>query len=183
MSQALHPALIEVTQRIVARSATSRSAYLRRLQEAVASAPARRTLGCGNLAHATSRVFDGGGLAAARRDRPNVAIVIAYNDMFSAHQPFSTYPAVLRRAVLRAGGVAQLAGGEPAMCDGVTQAGMEPCPICHASAGPGSHAIRFLATETGARSRSSRAAAALRPVQRPPEAASILRSRDAWRII
>jgi phosphogluconate dehydratase len=127
MPAPLHPAVAEVTKRVVARSVDTRAAYLERIAAAGERGPARGRLGCANLAH---------GLAACGADerplfgeaqRPNVAIVTSYNDMLSAHQPYATYPATLRRAVLAAGGVAQVAGGVPAMCDGITQgrAGME----------------------------------------------------------
>jgi phosphogluconate dehydratase len=123
----LHPALVEVTERVAVRSAGSRTAYLRRMQAAAADRPTRRSVGCGNLAHGTAACSEEEGALLRETERPNIAIVSAYNDMLSAHQPFSTYPAVLRRAALRAGGVAQVAGGVPAMCDGITQgrAGME----------------------------------------------------------
>ncbi|WP_062348839.1 phosphogluconate dehydratase [Herbidospora yilanensis] len=125
-----HPAVAEVTQRIVERSRESRTAYLSRVDADAAElrrrGPARGHLGCANLAH---------GFAAAGADkplvraatRPGVAIVTSYNDMLSAHQPYESYPPELKKAVRAAGGVAQVAGGVPAMCDGVTQgrAGME----------------------------------------------------------
>ncbi|HEY4278366.1 MAG TPA: dihydroxy-acid dehydratase, partial [Conexibacter sp.] len=123
----MHPAVEQVTAAVAARSAASRSAYLEQIHAAAEEGPARGQLGCANLAH---------GIAACGNDerallrggtRPNIAIVTSYNDMLSAHQPFATYPNVLRRAVTSAGGVAQVAGGVPAMCDGITQgrAGME----------------------------------------------------------
>ncbi|MDA0166607.1 phosphogluconate dehydratase [Solirubrobacter ginsenosidimutans] len=123
----MHPVVMEVTARIAARSASSRSAYLDRIRAAGQNGPARGDLGCANLAH---------GLAACGADeklhlkaavRRNVAIVSSYNDMLSAHQPYERYPSILKKAVLQAGGVAQVAGGVPAMCDGITQgrAGME----------------------------------------------------------
>jgi len=124
---AVHPVVAEVTDRIVERSRTERAAYLSRIQDAAERGPARGRLACANLAHG----FAGAGTTdkAALRGfvKPNVAIVSAYNDMLSAHKPFETYPAQLKQAVMRAGGIAQFAGGVPAMCDGVTQgrAGME----------------------------------------------------------
>jgi phosphogluconate dehydratase len=123
----IHAAVAEVTQRIATRSAGSREAYLSRVRATAAAGPARRAMGCGNLAHGTAACSGQDGALLRESERPNIAIVSAYNDMLSAHQPFSTYPAVLRRAVLGAGGVAQVAGGVPAMCDGITQgrAGME----------------------------------------------------------
>ncbi len=123
----IHPVLATVTERIAERSAPEREAYLARIRAAANRGPARARLGCANLAH---------GFAAApeqeKRElrvglKPNIAIVSAYNDMLSAHQPFETYPRALKQAVLRAGGIAQFAGGVPAMCDGITQGrdGME----------------------------------------------------------
>ncbi|WP_122073196.1 phosphogluconate dehydratase [Pseudophaeobacter sp. EL27] len=118
--------LAEVTDRIIARSASSRRAYLERMEAAAGKGPARAHLSCSGQAHA---------YAAAGADQATLAqaslghlgIVTAYNDMLSAHQPFETYPALIREALRGAGGTAQVAGGVPAMCDGVTQgeAGME----------------------------------------------------------
>ncbi|GII63889.1 phosphogluconate dehydratase [Sphaerisporangium krabiense] len=121
----------EVTERLAERSAATRGAYLARVGAAAAEArrrgPARTALGCANLAHGFAACSPADKLALRGAERPGVAIVSAYNDMLSAHQPFETYPAILKRAVREAGGVAQFAGGVPAMCDGVTQgrAGME----------------------------------------------------------
>src|SRR6478735_7398252 len=122
----LHPVVAEVTARIRERSRDLRADYLGRMDDARASGPARLRLGCGNLAH---------GFAAAGDDKPrlrsgaggNIGIVTAYNDMLSAHQPMEHYPTLIRAAARGAGGSAQVAGGVPAMCDGVTQgrAGME----------------------------------------------------------
>ncbi|MGN6782988.1 MAG: phosphogluconate dehydratase, partial [Marmoricola sp.] len=122
-----HPVVERVTRRIQDRSRVPRAAYLAGIAEARQQGSARGGLACANLAHA---------LAAAEPEhkellqaslRPNVAIVTSYNDMLSAHQPFADFPRQLKRAALRAGGTAQVAGGVPAMCDGVTQgrAGME----------------------------------------------------------
>ena len=117
----------EVTARIAARSADSRSAYLERIRAAAADGPARGDLGCANLAHGFAACGADEKLHLRAGERRNVAIVSAYNDMLSAHQPLERYPAILKKAVLQAGGVAQFAGGVPAMCDGITQgrAGME----------------------------------------------------------
>ncbi|MBP2368085.1 phosphogluconate dehydratase [Pseudonocardia parietis] len=125
----LHPVLAEVTERVVARSATTRSAYLERIRSAAAQRPAgpgRADLGCANLAHGTAACGPDKLTLTASPAR-NLAIVTAYNDMLSAHQPFETFPALIKRAARDAGGVAQVAGGVPAMCDGITQgrAGME----------------------------------------------------------
>lgn len=122
----LHPTLDRVTDRIRQRSARSRGDYLRRLGEAVAKGPARAHLSCGNQAHAyAAMVTDKPSLAAARA--PNIGIVTAYNDMLSAHQPYESYPELIRQVARRLGATAQVAGGVPAMCDGVTQGqtGME----------------------------------------------------------
>jgi phosphogluconate dehydratase len=123
----LHPAVADVTERIAARSADTRAAYLERVEAAAAAGPARGALGCANLAHGLAACGAEEKALMTRGQRANVAIVTSYNDMLSAHQPFATYPAALRRAVMAAGGVAQVAGGVPAMCDGITQgrAGME----------------------------------------------------------
>src|SRR4051812_32775667 len=118
---------MEVTARIAARSASSRSAYLERIRAAAAEGPARGDLGCANLAHGLAACGADEKLHLRAAERRNVAIVSAYNGMLSAHQPFERYPSILKKAVLGAGGVAQVAGGVPAMCDGITQgrAGME----------------------------------------------------------
>jgi phosphogluconate dehydratase len=127
-AQVLHPVLAAVTERIVERSRESRAAYLARIEDATAHGKvARARLGCTNLAHAIAACGneEKGGLQGARW--PNLAIVSAYNDMLSAHQPLERYPALIKRAAREAGAVAQFAGGVPAMCDGVTQGqpGME----------------------------------------------------------
>ena len=123
----MHPVVREVTARISQRSANSRSAYLERIRAASAAGPARGDLGCANLAHGIAACGADEKLHLRAGERRNVAIVSAYNDMLSAHQPLERYPAILKKAVLQAGGVAQFAGGVPAMCDGITQgrAGME----------------------------------------------------------
>jgi phosphogluconate dehydratase len=123
---AIHPKIAEVVAAIEVRSAPARTAYEARMRAARREGPARAGLACSNLAH----VF-----AAAEGDKgalqsggwPNIAIVTAYNDMLSSHQPLETYPALIKAAVRAAGATAQVAGGVPAMCDGVTQghAGME----------------------------------------------------------
>jgi phosphogluconate dehydratase len=122
----LHATLAAVTDRIIERSRPSREAYLARMRAAASKGPARAHLSCSGQAHA---------YAATGPDQETLAtgtgghlgIVTAYNDMLSAHQPFETYPMLIRDAVREAGGTAQVAGGVPAMCDGVTQgeAGME----------------------------------------------------------
>ncbi|AWD20331.1 phosphogluconate dehydratase [Fuscovulum blasticum] len=122
----LHPTIARVTDRIRARSEASRGAYLSRVAAAVAQGPARAHLSCGNQAHAyAAMAADKPALSETRA--PNIGIVTAYNDMLSAHQPFETYPDRIRATARRAGATAQVAGGVPAMCDGVTQGqpGME----------------------------------------------------------
>src|SRR5210317_504010 len=121
-----NPKLTEVTDRINKRSEASRRAYLDKIAQAGEDGPARAHLTCGNQAHAFAAAGqDKGALAAGRV--PNVGIVTAYNDMLSAHQPFENFPELIRKAAREAGATAQVAGGVPAMCDGVTQgqAGME----------------------------------------------------------
>ncbi|PWC52459.1 phosphogluconate dehydratase [Azospirillum sp. TSO22-1] len=126
MPAPLHDVVHRVTRRIADRSRDSRSAYLGRL-EAAAGRPRRHRLGCANLAHAFAAcsAADKAGLRGG--EAPAIGIVTAYNDMLSAHQPYAAYPDLIKPAVRAAGGVAQVAGGVPAMCDGVTQghAGME----------------------------------------------------------
>ena len=122
----LHPAIARVTDRIRARSAVSRATYLDRMARAAKSGPARAHISCGNQAHAyAAMTTDKPILAQARL--PNIGIVTAYNDMLSAHQPYEHYPDLIRTAARRMGATAQVAGGVPAMCDGVTQGqdGME----------------------------------------------------------
>jgi phosphogluconate dehydratase len=122
-----HPVVAEVTERITRRSAATRTAYLARTDAAIDKGTARGRLACANLAHGFAAAEEPvkSGLRSGRK--PNVAIVSAYNDMLSAHQPFRDVPEVLKKSIVRAGGLAQFAGGVPAMCDGITQgrAGME----------------------------------------------------------
>ncbi|WP_128516743.1 phosphogluconate dehydratase [Tabrizicola thermarum] len=122
----LHPVIAHVTDRIRARSADTRGQYLERMARAVSNGPVRAHLSCGNQAHAYAAMgADKDALVAARV--PNLGIVTAYNDMLSAHQPFERYPDLIRAAARKAGATVQVAGGVPAMCDGVTQGqpGME----------------------------------------------------------
>lgn len=122
---ALHPVIDRVTDRIRQRSAERRAAYLARIARAAEDGPRRTHLSCSNQAHAYAAMPDKQDFAASRR--PNIGIVTAYNDMLSAHQSYEHYPELIRRAAHAAGATAQVAGGVPAMCDGVTQgrAGME----------------------------------------------------------
>jgi phosphogluconate dehydratase len=116
-----------VTERIIARSRPSRRRYLDKIEAAVANTPKRKALGCANIAHGFAACTTGDKNALRNGDAANLAIVTAYNDMLSAHQPFEYYPEKIREAARAAGGTAQVAGGVPAMCDGVTQGetGME----------------------------------------------------------
>jgi phosphogluconate dehydratase len=116
-----HPVIVDVTARITARSADQRTAYLDRLAAAAETGPARGRLACANLAHGFAASGTRDKSALRRMVKPNIAIVSSYNDMLSAHKPFESYPAQLKQAVLGAGGIAQFAGGVPAMCDGITQ--------------------------------------------------------------
>lgn len=119
--QQLHPTLATVTARIVERSAEGRAEYLRRIEAATQAGPAREALACANLAHGFAAAEPTDKVALRGRVKPNIAIVSSYNDMLSAHQPYRDYPEALKKAVIRAGGIAQFAGGVPAMCDGITQ--------------------------------------------------------------
>ncbi|TWI29391.1 phosphogluconate dehydratase [Paracoccus sulfuroxidans] len=121
----LHATIDRVTDRIRERSASTRAAYLAKIARAAEDGPRRAHLSCGNQAHAYAAMPDKADLAGTRK--PNIGIVTAYNDMLSAHQPYEHYPDLIRRAAHAAGATAQVAGGVPAMCDGVTQgrAGME----------------------------------------------------------
>ncbi len=121
MTRSPHPTVTEVTQRITERSAAGRSAYLDRIRQAGDRGPARGQLACANLAHGFAASDAPTKQALRGRTKPNLAIVSAYNDMLSAHQPFRDVPEALKKAVIRAGGLAQFAGGVPAMCDGITQ--------------------------------------------------------------
>ena len=122
----LHPEVAAVTERVIARSRDSRRAYLDLIEREREAGVHRPTLACGNLAH---------GFAASGEDKPaiiagramNIGIVTAYNDMLSAHQPYGRYPEQIKIFAREVGATAQVAGGTPAMCDGVTQGqrGME----------------------------------------------------------
>ncbi|HEY4542874.1 MAG TPA: phosphogluconate dehydratase [Noviherbaspirillum sp.] len=123
----IHSKLVAVTQRIVKRSRPYRASYLARLEAARAQGVHRSALACTNLAHGFASFPANDKLWLKEQKVPSVAIVSAYNDMLSAHQPFERFPRVIKDAAREAGAVAQFAGGVPAMCDGVTQGqpGME----------------------------------------------------------
>lgn len=116
-----------ITVRIRERSRPSRESYLRRITDAASRTANRAVLGCGNLAHGFAVCSPSEKIALSGDKVPNLGIITAYNDMLSAHQPFETYPQLIKQAAAEAGGIAQVAGGVPAMCDGVTQGqpGME----------------------------------------------------------
>ena len=123
----IHPLVLAVTERITDRSRSERSLYLGRMTNEAAEGPTRARLSCTNLAHGFAAASSGDKDALKDLRWPNLAIITAYNDMLSAHQPFEGYPGLIRVAARDAGATAQVAGGVPAMCDGVTQghAGME----------------------------------------------------------
>ena len=122
-----HSHLNKVTQRVIERSKPTRSAYLARIDGAQGHFPARGALSCANLAHGFAGLEGQEKIAIKAVREPNIGIVSSYNEMLSAHAPFKNYPDIIKHAAREAGGVAQFAGGVPAMCDGVTQgnAGME----------------------------------------------------------
>ncbi|HWK54245.1 MAG TPA: phosphogluconate dehydratase, partial [Hyphomicrobiales bacterium] len=123
----MHTLVATVTQNLIDRSRPTREAYLERLEQAVSRGRRRGHLTCGNLAHGFAACGLTDKEALSGLDQANIAIVSSYNDMLSSHQPLRDFPEVIKRAVTEAGGVAQFAGGVPAMCDGVTQGqdGME----------------------------------------------------------
>jgi phosphogluconate dehydratase len=123
----VHVRIADVTDRVRERSARSRAAYLARTEKAAAAHPARSGLSCANLAHAYAPMPAGDKHRLASGAAPNIGIITSYNDMLSAHQPYEHFPEIIRKAARLAGGLAQVAGGVPAMCDGVTQGnpGME----------------------------------------------------------
>jgi phosphogluconate dehydratase len=123
----LHPTLDRVTRRIVERSAESRAEYLAAMAAQRKSGTQRTGMGCANMAHTTAALPAADKLKIHAERAPHVGIVTAYNDMLSAHQPYETYPQKIRDHAHALGATAQVAGGVPAMCDGVTQgaAGME----------------------------------------------------------
>ena len=123
----LNATVARVTDRIVDRSRPLRRPYLDRMRKARDEGPKRAHLACGNQAHAYAAMTDADKAVLKAESAGNLGIVTAYNDMLSAHQPYEVYPELIRRAARELGGTAQVAGGVPAMCDGVTQGqvGME----------------------------------------------------------
>jgi len=123
----MHNTILEVTQNIVKRSAKSRAIYLQRIKQAHNTVVERKHLGCSNLAHAIAPCSAQEKASLVQMKGENIAIVSAYNDMLSAHQPFVNFPPLIKRTLSLAGASSQFAGGVAAMCDGVTQSqpGME----------------------------------------------------------
>src|SRR5574343_480596 len=131
----LHPVVASVTARIAERSRPTRSAYLAQLQAYASRTPGAQRLGCANVAHAFAAMPEGdkksasglGAIAVVTQRPLNIGIVNAYNDLLSAHAPLQHYPDLIKMEARKLGATAQVAGGVPAMCDGVTQGaqGME----------------------------------------------------------
>ena len=123
----MNPVIAETTQRIIERSRDTRADYLARMQAAKDQGPGRSRLSCGNLAHAFAASPIADKLRLKSPTGRNLGIVTSYNDMLSAHQPFEAFPELMKQAAREVGCTAQVAGGVPAMCDGVTQGqpGME----------------------------------------------------------
>lgn len=116
-----------ITSDLVERSQPTRQAYLERIEKEISRGPNRTSLSCSNLAHGFAVCGSEDKDALAGDVVPNIGIITAYNDMLSAHEPYREFPEIIKQAAKKAGAVAQVAGGVPAMCDGVTQgqAGMD----------------------------------------------------------
>lgn len=121
MAEKLNDTVSTVTERIIERSRDGRAAYVEQMRAARRKGRSRERLSCGNLAHGFAACDGSEKEALARGDEANIGIVTAYNDMLSAHQPLKDYPDILKDELRKAGAVGQVAGGVPAMCDGVTQ--------------------------------------------------------------
>ena len=123
----MQSSISELTDRIRARSAPRRANYLARMQRMLDRPPGSQRMGCANVAHAFAALPGDQRFRVVAERAPHLAIVTAYNDMLSAHQPYESYPALIRDEAHRQGATVQVAGGVPAMCDGVTQGlpGME----------------------------------------------------------
>ncbi len=123
----MNPVIRRVTERIIERSQTARADYLARMALAGDLGPSRSTLSCSNLAHGIASCQQEDKSTLRLTNRANIAIVSAYNEMLSAHQPYANFPEQIRQALQEVGSVSQFAGGVPAMCDGITQGqeGME----------------------------------------------------------
>jgi phosphogluconate dehydratase len=127
MSSSTHPTVRDVTDRIAERSQGLRGAYLTRLAEIRSRDRGSDRMGCANVAHAVAGIPASDKFRVVTERAPNIGIVTAYNDMLSAHAPYQGYPDIIKQEARRLGATAQVAGGVPAMCDGVTQGtpGME----------------------------------------------------------
>ena len=127
MTTPLHPAIERVTKRITERSADTRGAYLASMAAQRKNGTQRGGMGCANMAHTTAALPASDKLKIHAERAPHVGVITAYNDMLSAHQPYEHYPELIRGHARALGATAQVAGGVPAMCDGVTQgaSGME----------------------------------------------------------
>lgn len=123
----MHTQVELVTQAIIERSKVTRARYLERIASAKGSGRKRTQLSCGNLAHGFAACSQDEKDDLASDKKANIGIISSYNDMLSAHKPFEDMPAIIKKAISESGGVAQFAGGVPAMCDGITQgeAGMD----------------------------------------------------------
>ena len=123
----MNTTLQDVTNRIIERSGPSRRRYLERMRDAGENIPDRRQLSCGNLAHGFAACSEDEKNTIKMMNQANLGIVTAYNDMLSAHHPYERFPNIIKQAAREMGCTAQVAGGVPAMCDGVTQGqpGME----------------------------------------------------------
>ncbi|WP_025869252.1 phosphogluconate dehydratase [Methylobacillus glycogenes] len=119
--------LNEVTERIRERSAPTRKAYLQRVDQIINRERGADRMGCANVAHAFAAMPSNDKFKVVAEKAPHIGIVTAYNDMLSAHQPYETYPEIIRDEARKLGATVQVAGGVPAMCDGITQGepGME----------------------------------------------------------
>jgi phosphogluconate dehydratase len=117
----MHKGVKKVTERIIERSKSPRESYLQRIDEAKGDGVFREKLPCSNFAHDLAGCVGSCRSSLLDDTVPNIAIISAYNDMVSAHQPYGKYPEIIKASVAEAGGNAQFAGGVPGMCDGVTQ--------------------------------------------------------------
>ncbi len=115
------PIIEDITETIRERSKVTRNAYLKRIRDTGNTGPRRAHLSCSNLAHVSAAAEPGDKQSLNAQAQANLAIITAYNDMLSAHQPYETYPAIIKKAAREVGATAQVASGVPAMCDGVTQ--------------------------------------------------------------
>ncbi|MBM4207804.1 MAG: phosphogluconate dehydratase [Gammaproteobacteria bacterium] len=123
----MHPVIEKVTQEVIERSDKTRSAYLKYIDGLNKQGPIRLRLPCGNLAHGFAACETSEKTDMRGNQKANIAIITSYNDMLSAHEPYKNAPDLIKAAIKEAGGMAQVAGGVPAMCDGITQGqpGME----------------------------------------------------------